>query len=250
MHRSALSTLSALLFASLCLVQPTRAAIDIGHSGNGELFFNLWDCTRSYSRDLDISIDAFEARLAEAGPVALSWPADGVLAKFLAGVLDARELRWNVVAVDTKGARRVLSTYTPPRTDLPLDADTGRRLTGTVQARINEINLGLNGTGDYRNPADDAQSAIFRACQVGFTGNDSTFGRRLSDKLHFDSSGTVDNAMADTGLGFMRLDIAPGGLTPAGLHEYADEGAPLKVWLDGEHGLHIGVPSTAERGER
>jgi hypothetical protein len=240
--------LLALAILGLAPAPQAVAAIDAGVQGNGELFFNLWDCTRSYTRDLDISIDAFEARLAEASPLALAWPADGLLKKYLAGVTDTGELRWNVVAVDGKGARRVLATYTPPATEMPPDADTGRRLAGTLQTRINEINLGLNGAGDFRNLDDDAQSVILKACQPGFAGNDISFGRQLSNKLGFDSSGGVGQHSPGTGLGFLRLDIAPIGLKPAVLHEYTQGGAPVRVWLDPDLGLHIGIAGAGEPG--
>lgn len=227
-----------------------HAAIDNGATGNGELFLNVWDCTRSYTRDLDLSMDAFEAALAEAGPIALSWPADPLLEKFLAGVLDHRELRWNLVAVDTRGAFRVLATRGPSGFEMLLDNDTGRRLATAVQAKINSINLGLNGAGDNRDPADDAQSAIFRACESGYAGDERSFGSRLSGKLSFDSHGTVAQDQAATGLGLLRMDIRAIGTQPATWHDYADEGGPARAWLDGAFTLHLGVPATpAAAGE-
>ncbi len=241
MRHPILSLAALLLTLEIALCLPARAAIDNGVSGDGDLFFNIWDCTRSYSRDLGISINAFETRLGETGSLVLSWPADENLVRFMAGVIQAGDLHWNIVAVDTVGARRVLTTYTPPKTQTPIDADTGRRLAGTIQARIIEINLGLNGAGNYLDPSDDAQSALFRACETGFTGNDMTFGRQLSGKLGFDSTGTLANASPATGLGFMRLDIAPFGLKPAVLHEYADGQLPVRAWIDGDYGLHMGA---------
>ena len=237
------SFISLLLAASLSLFQPAHSAIDMGAApaGDGELFFNIWDYARSYSRDLDISINTFETRLAEAGPVALSWPADSTFAKFLAGVADVSELRWNVVAVDGIGARRVLATFTPPRSATPPDDPAGRRMASALQFKINSINLGLNGAGDYLNPADDAQSSIFRADNAGYAGDNKSLGMRLSDKLDFDSTGKLANNSAATGLGFLRVDSKSFGMNTSMLYEYSDMASPIKVWLDATHTLHIGV---------
>ena len=140
------SLFSSLILAT-CLSLPAQAEIDCGQQGDGELFFNIWSDSHSYSRDLDTRMDRFEASLAEAGPIALSWPADATLTAFLAKVENPGELRWNVVAIESKGARRVLTTYTPPLpTELP-DAGTGRRLVLALQDKLNSSKLGLNGAG-------------------------------------------------------------------------------------------------------
>lgn len=248
MHKPAL--LPAVLVASLLLAavpcQPARAAIDMGAApaGDGELFFNIWDYARSYSRDLNIRISVFEARLAEAGPLALSWPTDAAFAKFLAGVADVSELRWNVVAVDGIGPRRVLTTYTPAASIAPPDDSTGRRMASALQFKINSINLGLNGAGDYLNPDDDAESAIFRADHPGYAGDNKSFGQRLSDKLDFDSTGKPGNDSDAAGLGFLRMDSKAFGVGVGKLNVYSDTSGPVRVWLDGARTLHIGAPAS------
>lgn len=65
------------------------ATIDTGATGNGELFFNIWDSNGSYSLNLgDISITSFESLIAADGNINLSYnlAADSVFTSFLSGV--------------------------------------------------------------------------------------------------------------------------------------------------------------------
>ena len=146
--------------AALMATGSAHAAIDAGTSGNGELFFNIWDGSQSYSFDLNKSIDAFETDLNAAGKLNLDWTLDG-FGSFLAGIANDAALRWNITATDISGARRILATYTPPKDTTPLTADSGRSVAGAVNQKVlNGINLGLIGN-----------AGTFSAADAGYTGN-------------------------------------------------------------------------------
>ena len=221
--------------AALMAAGSANASIDNGAGGNGDLFFSIWDTTQSYTRDLGFSIDAFQTTLAGAGNLDLSWAADATFTSFLAGVADVNALKWNIVATDTAGARRTLTTYTLPEDATPLVADIGRSMAGGIQAKITSINLGLG--------AND--SATFLAANAGYTGNNVSFGVQLGGKTGFDTTGTVARNSYATGLGFMRVDSAAIGTAVSGLNEYSDNAVAVNAWLDGGT-LHIAAVPVPE----
>ncbi len=205
-----------------------HAAIDAGTQGNGELFFNIWDSTQSYTFDLNVTIDAFQAQLANAGALNLAFGLDLAYASFLAGVANTDALRWNVIANDTSGARRILTTYTPPEDATPVGADSGRSVTGAIQAKVLNINLGLVG-----------DSGIFLSSDDGYTGAEYPANPPYLYGLGFDTSGSLANNSYATGLGFMRVDCGAIGSSACGLNEYLDEGLAVKTWVDADNTLHI-----------
>jgi hypothetical protein len=216
--------------ALLMAAGSANAAIDNGAGGNGELFFNIWDDTQSYSRDLNVTIDAFQSSLL------VTSDADATYTTFLAGVADVNALKWNVVAIDTSGARRTLVTYSLPEDTTPVDALTARSMGVAVQGKINSINTGLG--------AND--SAIFLASDAGYTGTEANFGSTLSTKLGFESAGTLANDSYATGLGFMRVDSAAIGSAASGLNEYYDDTIAVNAWIDSSNTLHIAAVPEAD----
>ena len=233
--------LKLIALAAMLAAGSANAAIDGGNvnTGNGELFFSIWDTTQSYTRDLNVSIDAFQTSLAAAGNLNLSFAADATFTSFLAGVADVNALKWNIIATDTSGARRNLTTYTLPEDTTPLVADIGRSMAGGIQAKINNINgtAGFNSNGGLAGVGGD--SAIFLASDAGYTGNDISFGTMLGNKAGFDTTGTVARNSYATGLGFMRVDSAAIGTAVSGLNEYSDNAFAVNAWLDGGNTLHI-----------
>lgn len=224
--KSSLKTLASAVALAVA-AGGANAAIDNGAGGNGELFFNIWDTNGSYTLDLNTSINSFESALAASGNLDLSWAADSTLTSFLA-TANSADLRWNVTATDTAGARRTLTTYSPPEDTTPLKNDVARSMALSIQGNINLINTGL-GSND---------SAVFAAGTPGYTGNDATFGRQYSGKLGFDSTGTLANNSFASGLGFMRVDSAATGIAASVLNEYMD-GSAVNVWVDSNNALHI-----------
>ena len=229
-----------LMAAALALAASAgaHAAIDNGAGGNGELFFNIWDASNSYTRSLEISIDSFQSQLAAAGNLNLSWAADATYTSFLAGVTNQAALKWNIAATDTSGNRRTLTTYSLPEDTTPLKDDVARSMALAMQGKINNMNTGL-GTND---------SAVFAAGTAGYAGDNASFGTQYSGKLGFDSTGSLARNSYANGLGFMRVDSLSSGINPSKLNEYYDNGTAVNAWLDQNGSLNIAaaIPEPSE----
>jgi hypothetical protein len=101
------------------------AAISTSTSGNGELFFSIWDSgsQTSYTRDLGMTLNQFATLNVPGGASAvttagfvLSYVADTVFTNWLGGLstLAKSALQWNVAAMDGAGANRYLTTAPGP----------------------------------------------------------------------------------------------------------------------------------------
>jgi hypothetical protein len=96
-------------------VAPAHALIAGSSSGNGELFFSVYDTVTqtSYTRDLGLTIDNF---VTAAGgttvslPASVTFVANTTLQSFLAGFTNTSGLQWNIGAMDGTGIERYLST--------------------------------------------------------------------------------------------------------------------------------------------
>ncbi len=121
-------------------VSGAHAAINNGaNDGQGELFFSAFDGVSSYSYDLNISIVAFEASKDAAGLLNLSYGSD-FTSSFSSwmSTANASTVEWNILATDTAGARRILSTVGAAVLLGPVDAppvmfDSGHLSTGKPQ---------------------------------------------------------------------------------------------------------------------
>lgn len=213
-----------------------NAAIDNGALGNGELFFNIWDANGSYSRDLNITIDAFQTLLAAPGPIALSWTADSTFTSFLAGVASPSSLMWNIMATDTQGARRLLSTYTPPEASPTKTNDVIRTAASSVQGFINNVNSELGATND---------SVAVGTSSPAWAGK-SSFRDNVGGLLNFSNGGTLANNSYGSGLGFMRIDAAATGIANSQYNEYLDSGSPVNFYLDAANTLHVSAVPEAD----
>lgn len=101
--------------ATLALVGPAHATIADSTSGNGELFFSIYDNTTqtSYTRDLGVTVDSFVAVAGGntvSAPAFLSYAADATLSTFLAGFGSTSSLLWNIGAMDGVGSNRYMTT--------------------------------------------------------------------------------------------------------------------------------------------
>lgn len=197
-----------------------NAAIDNGAGGNGDLFFNVWDASGSYTRDLGYSIDSFQATLSAAGNINLSWTADATFTSFLAGVSDVNALKWNIVAVDKSGANRLLETYTtlpsPKKTN-----DVTRTAANNTQSFATAVN-GVIGAAD---------SVAVGSSSAAWAGK-SAFKDTAGGYLFFSNAGTVANNSYASGLGFMRIDAASTGVATSVYTPYVD-GQSVKAYWDG-----------------
>ena len=208
-----------------------NAAIDNGAGGNGELFFNIWDANGSYTRSLEVSIDSFQGQLAAAGNLNLSWTADATFNSFMSGVADVNALKWNVMATDIQGARRVLQTYTTkPAVGIKADIvrSVATAINGTLATGATAINAKLGAT----------DSAIFANTDVGYAGK-NTMGTNFNNSLNFSNAGTVGNNSAATALNFMRIDAGATGIAASTYTQYSDGANKVNFYLDSTNTLHI-----------
>ena len=217
--------------AALMAAGSANAAIDNGNGGNGDLFFNIWDADGSYSRDLGFSIDTFQTTLAVVGSIDLSWAADATFTSFLAGVADASKLKWNIMATDTSGARRVLSTYNLPEKSPTIKNDVLRTVALNTQLFVGDVNAALGANN----------SVAVTSASTAWAGKNSfnEFVGKVSPNLNFSNAGTLADNNYATGLGFMRIDGAATGIASSVYNEYSDNTVAVNAWLDGGNTLHI-----------
>jgi len=208
-----------------------NAAIDNGAGGNGDLFFNIWDASGSYTRDLGYSIDSFQAALSAGGDIDLSWAADATFTSFLAGVSDVNALKWNIVAVDKMGDNRLLETYTTLPSPLKTDD-----VTRTAANNTRDFATAVNGV------IGAADSVTVDSASAAWAGKDS-FKDTAAGFLGFSNAGTVANNSYADGLGFMRIDAKVGLKAKSVYTPYVD-GQNVKAYLDGSD-LHLSAAVAA-----
>ena len=212
-----------------------NAAIDNGAGGNGELFFNIWDANGSYTLDLNKSIDAFQADIATAGLLNYTYAADATFVSFMAGVVNTSLLSFNIAATDQQGARRILSTYTPPKSSPTKTNDVMRSAASSITTHLNFVNPQL---GAFDSLAVASSSAAWAG--------KSSFKHNFGGLINFSNAGTLANNDYTSGLSFMRIDASATGVANSVYNQYLDEGQDIKVWVDGANALHIGVAPIPE----
>jgi hypothetical protein len=214
--------------AAMLAAGSANAAIDNGAGGNGELFFNVWDANGSYTRSLEVSIDAFQTTIAQGGFIDLSWTADSTFTSFLGGVADASALQWNVMATDTVGSRRLLTTYTAPEVSPTKTADVIRSAASATQIFAGHVNAELAG----------ADSVAVTTASAAWAGKQD-FGSNLNGLLNFSSAGTLANNSYASGLGFMRIDASGFGTAASAYNEYLDDSLAINAWIGADNSLHL-----------
>ncbi len=138
--KAKLTKLSAALILA-GLAGGAQAAIDPTSTGNGELFFSVWDAVRatSYTRDLGLQLtDVSLAGVATQQGVIYSFSADALLTTFLADTVtangDLNDLIWNIGAGDTTGTlagnRRGL--YTGNFTEAAMETNASSQFTNAL----------------------------------------------------------------------------------------------------------------------
>lgn len=213
------------------------AAINNGATGNGELFFSAWDGASSYNYDMNLAIDAFETSFNAAGKLNLVWGADftSSYASWLSTANKA-SLQWSVLATDTDGTRRILTTVgaaTLPATNNT--ADVLRTGASNIQTYINNVNPILSGNSGVTNSVT-ADS---------YTGK--LIGDKINNKFNFDTSASFANSSYDNGVVFQKTLANSGGLTKGTNNAYVDEGVAVRAWVDAGNTLHIAaVPEPSE----
>lgn len=202
-----------------------HAAIDAGTTGNGELFFNIWDANGSYTFDLNKTIDSFQSDVAASGAIDQSYALSN-FGTFLAGVADTSALKFNLVAADTSGARRLLTTFTVANSPTTFN-DSIRSAASNVNLFATAVN-GVIGAND---------SVAVNNGSAAWAGKASF--KDLAGLLGFSNAGTLTNNSYASGLNFMRIDAAATGTANSTYTPYAD-GSPVHVWVDtSDSTLHI-----------
>lgn len=231
-------SLKTLAAAVVMAAAATGAQADIvtGTAGNGELFFNIWDANGSYSRGLNVQINGFETGLATAGNLDMMWASDSLLDSWLAAA-DVATLKWNIVANDTQGANRLLTTYTAPEATTTKANNVIRSAGAAVTTFLGSVNTAMPNVAGSSVAVDSGSAA--------YAGK-STFKDTINGFLNFSNAGTLANDSFASGLGFMRIDALATGTAASVYNEYMD-GSAVNVWLDSANTLHIAaVPEPSE----
>jgi hypothetical protein len=201
-----------------------NAQIDTGATGNGDLFFSIWDNASSYTRGLGITLNDFEAEIAAPGLLNIPVVADALFTSFLS-TANLAQATWNLVAQDQSGARRSIYTYTSlPGTNI--DSTVNRTLVAAVGGFVGRVNAGL---------APGADSGVFAAGSPGYA-NQAALGVNVSGLLNFNMGGTAANNSYASGLNLVRVNGAPSGGSATVYTSYADEGFAVRAYLDSASG--------------
>lgn len=205
-----------------------NAAIDNGAGGNGELFFSAWYVNpvtdegigTSYTRDLNIRIDEFEALIAAPGALNLTFAADALFLNWLS-TADVANLYWAITANDAQGARRIIETYTVGGALIPKGADVVRSLTGSIAQHVSDLNTALA----------SANSAVYQKGVAGYA-DVIRYGRNSNDFQAFDRRATEANNSYANGIGMLRVNANASGIATATYTPYVDDGFAVRAYLD------------------
>ncbi len=215
------------LAAMLAATGVANAAIDDGAGGNGELFFSIWDDNGSYTRDLNLTIDAFQAEIAAVGDINLSFVNDATFTSYLAGVADTSLLKWNILATDQSGARRIIQTY-----GQSVDLTSPDYFVQNDNTRTNALNAGLFAL-QVNEAAAGADSVAVGSSSGAWAGNPDTFGQNIATFNPFDNSGTIANSSYASGLNLTRVDAKATGIAGSLYTQYLDSDNAVRAYFDG-----------------
>lgn len=203
------------------------AAIDTGANGNGTLFLNVWDANGSYSFNLNKSLDTFQSDVAAAGLIDQSYALTN-FGSFLAGVANTSALKFNLLAADNSGARRLLTTFTAPVVAVANTNDKIRTAVGNVAGFAGALNTAM---GANDNVAVNSASAAYAG--------KATMGNTIAGMLNFNTFGALSANSYASGLSFMRVDALATGVLKSTYTPYVDGTSDVKVYIDGANNLHI-----------
>ncbi|MES1999205.1 MAG: VPLPA-CTERM sorting domain-containing protein [Pseudomonadota bacterium] len=232
---------AALSFAAAA---PAFAGIADGSTGNGELFFSIYDSVAqtSYVRDLGIDMNTFISNGSTAG-YSLSIAADALLTSTY-GNLSNPNLLWNVAALDSTGGtvvggQRYLST--------------SNTALATIQNTSNSnLTSGFSLANDYVNATNT------KAADLDFTTNHSSTATAADGYAYF-GSGFMNNwrgkasfdstAAVGQSLGFFALQASSTSglakLGAAGTSQFASADGNAAWTLDSTGNLSYSVPAPA-----
>jgi len=215
-----LTVLAAVLVASGAA---NASIIDNGALGNGGLFFNAWDGTQSYTRDLLLSQDAFVAAVAAPGSFSQSWTGDALFNTYLS-TANLATLQWNIFSTDTSGARRIMTTFNGTSFGNKGN-DVIRSSALGIQSFINGANTALAGNESYISTSNTAAAYAGRS--------NSTVNANGANLLGYKTTGGAANDSFANGIGFQVVDALPTGIAKSTYTPFTDEGGQLRVFLNG-----------------
>lgn len=255
--------MKAIAIAALCATSGmANAAIQTAGTGNGELFFSIWDnvSQTSYTRDLGINLNSFTPAVATALGAPVIFTPDTTLTTLLAGILPSSfsALTWNVAAMDALQANRYLTTgaqtIAAPASTFTLNqfndnADTYIANVNDDPGHVNNANGStvVNAANDANGFAGSALWGSNWSGNAGFS-NSSTIGNSLF--FHMLTGGTTSGAAVTSARYENAFGDSTWTLSNDGTLTYANASpaavpVPAAVWLLGS-GL-IGVVGVARR---
>jgi hypothetical protein len=240
-----LKTIAAAAVMAVAAAGAQAAAIDTGANGNGGLFFNIWDTSASavskgsYTRNLNISLDSFEAQLAAGGNIDLAFGADSTLTSWLGSVTDTSKLKWNVLAFDGLENSRILTTYTT----LPATTKTDDAIRTAAQGKVDAF---LNASNGVNAGLAASDSVVLARNFANWAGNTNNAGDKIGGILNFSNAGTLVNNSFANSLNLLRIDGASSGVDNSIYSQYLD-GGKVGIYFDAAKTLHIAaIPAVPE----
>jgi hypothetical protein len=200
-------TLAALAFAA---AGQANASIADFNTGNGELFFSLWDPVNqvSYTRDLGISMNDFLSGTAGTSPSAyvhtntgvnaagfsLNFASDANLQNFMA-TATASNLIWNIGAGDLTGgngynAQRYLTTTKASLSTVKTQTNTNLTKFSGANLYVDQVDLIQGGTA-----ADNFSSTAAGTSNPAYTGGVNGYGVTWGGKSVFNTTASIGQSM-------------------------------------------------------
>jgi len=239
-----LKTLAAAVVLAAAATGASAATIDTGATGNGGLFFNIWDTNTtalskgSYTLNLNISLDSFMSQVGAAGSFSQTWSANSMLNTWMASVTDTSKLKWNVLAFDGSGDSRILTTYTTMPATTKAD-DAIRTAAATKADAFLSASNGVNAN------LASADSAVLARANAAWAGNTSNAADKVGGILNFSNAGTVANNSFATSLNLMNINALSDGVDPSTYTQVLD-GGKVAVYFDASNALHIAAQPVPE----
>lgn len=262
---------------SLAVAGPALAAIDASSTGNGELFFSIWDdaSQTSYTRDLAFNLNEFATGNTAGGTAGTTNPgftavyaADATFTTWLTTTVAAANLgslRWNVAGMDSQGlAGASNNRYLTTAASTPTPPPSTTLLNGWNDAADNYI-VGVN-SGPWVSGSHapvDGSSVISSSDNANGYANSASWGDKWSGKASFSNAAAIGQSLffyllfggatTSAAPGVDQFDNANGAFTwtlaSDGTLSYAQSAAvipiPGAVWLLGS-GL-LGLAAVARR---
>jgi hypothetical protein len=184
------------------------AALDNGATGNGELFLNVWNTSKSYTLDLNITMDDFLAEVGTGGHN--TWAADANMTSFLSG---ASGMNWDVLAGGNDGGStgtfRIIATNTAPLLDNTAKGDgVTRSGEGKIAAFANAFNTAAAGADSFITTAT-AANTYFGKTTTGGIGGDN-----LLNNIAFHSGTAMGSGTSSLSVAFLEAQSSGTTLTP------------------------------------